>query len=100
MDRTTGSWRWDLAPGPVTNSKKAGEREGQGRDTDRGDPDRDMGDAPVTGLEVEQPVGAEGTTSDTSGLNSELDLAKPNGLEKTKILSIQYVPYEAYRFFL
>ena len=82
----------------MTNNNKAGEREGQGRDTDRGDLDRDMGDALVNGLEVEHPVGVEGTTSDTSGLNSKLDLAKPNGLEKTKILSIQCAPYEAYRF--
>ena len=77
----------------MSNHNKAGEKEGG--DMDRGDPDRDMGDALETGLGVELQGG---TTSDTSGPNSELDLAKPNGLEKTKILSIQYVPYEAYRF--
>ena len=82
-------------PAPMHDHNKAGEKEGG--DMDRGDPDRDMGDPLETGLGVELPGG---TTSDTSEPNSKLDLAKPNGLEKMKILSIQYVPYEAYRFFL
>ena len=90
-----GYSRWDLAPTPMSIPTKAGEKEGG--DMDRGDPDRDMGDALETGLGVELPGG---TTSDTSGPNSKLDLAKPNGFEKTKILFIQFVPYEAYRFFL
>ena len=68
---------------------------------DRRDPDMDMGDmgdALENGLGGEHPAVVGGTTSDTSGLNSKLDLAKPNGLEKTKILSIQCVPYKAYQF--
>ena len=78
-----GYWRWDLAPTPMSINTRTGEKEGG--DMDRGDPNRDMGDALETGLGVELQGG---TTSDTSGPNSKLDLAKPNGLEKTKILSI------------
>ena len=50
----------------MSNHNKAGEKEGG--DMDRGDPDRDMGDALETGLGVELPGG---TTSDTSGPNSK-----------------------------
>ena len=58
----TGSWRWVLAPAPVSNHNKAGKKEGG--DMDRGDPDRDMGDA----LEIGIGAGLqEGTSSDTSG---------------------------------
>ena len=60
---TTGSWRWVLAPAPVSDHNKAGEKEGG--DMDRGDQDRDMGDAQETGLGVEHPVEVGGTTSDT-----------------------------------
>ena len=58
----TGYWRWDLAPTPVSINTRTEEKEGG--DMDRGDPDRDMGDAPETGLGVELQ---EGTSSDTSG---------------------------------
>ena len=58
----TGFLRWDLAPTPVSIHTRAGVKEGG--DMDRGDLDRDMGDAPETGLGVELQ---EGTTSDTSG---------------------------------
>ena len=58
----TGYSRWDLAPNPVSINTRAGEKEGG--DVDRGDPDRDMGDAQETGLGVELQ---EGTSSDTSG---------------------------------